>query len=125
MNSILPPREFTREGTLKVMYVSPEPASKTDVIMLKNKLDELRVKKGAKDTGICATREMLWSQCFDELIRQITIDCAERGFLLVRVRDEFKMLTQAYQSRYESSMAYGMRKALVAEQRKLEMQTTI
>ena len=32
---------------------------------------------------------------------------------------------QAYQSLYESSIAYGMRKALMAEQKKNEMQTNI
>ena len=48
----------------------------------------------------------------DEIIRQVTINCAERGFLLVRVRDEIKMTIQAYQTLYESSIAYGMRKAL-------------
>jgi len=57
-------------------------------------------------------REELYAQCFDELIRQITINCAERGFLLVRTRDEIKMTIQAYQTLYESSIAYGMRKAL-------------
>ena len=51
----------------------------------------------------------------------MTINCAERGFLLVRVRDEIKMTVQAYQTLYESSIAYGMRKALQAEQRKAEM----
>jgi dynein light intermediate chain len=51
----------------------------------------------------------------------VTINCAERGFLLVRVRDEIKMTVQAYQTLYESSVAYGMRKALQAEQRKAEM----
>jgi dynein light intermediate chain len=51
----------------------------------------------------------------------VTINCAERGFLLVRVRDEIKMTVQAYQTLYESSIAYGMRKALQAEQRKAEM----
>lgn len=50
----------------------------------------------------------------------MTINCAERGFLLVRVRDEIKMSIQAYQTLYESSVAYGMRKALQAEQRKAE-----
>jgi dynein light intermediate chain len=51
----------------------------------------------------------------------VTINCAERGFLLVRVRDEIKMTVQAYQTLYESSIAYGMRKALQAEQKKAEM----
>jgi dynein light intermediate chain len=71
--------------------------------------------KEARETGICPKREELFAQCFDELIRQITINCAERGFLLVRVRDEIKMTIQAYQTLYESSIAYGMRKALMAE----------
>ena len=44
---------------------------------------------------------------------------------MVRVRDEIKMTMQAYQSLYESSIAYGMRKALMAEQKKNEMQTNI
>ena len=52
--------------------------------------------KEARETGICPKREELFAQCFDELIRQITINCAERGFLLVRVRDEIKMTIQAY-----------------------------
>ena len=39
---------------------------------------------------------------------------------MVRVRDEIKMTIQAYQTLYESSIAYGMRKALQAEQSKAE-----
>ena len=41
------------------------------------------------------------------------------------MRDEIKMTIQAYQTLYESSIAYGMRKALMAEQGKNEMQTNI
>jgi len=48
----------------------------------------------------------------DELIRQVTINCAERGLLLLRVRDEIKMTLAAYQTLYQSSIAFGMRKAL-------------
>ena len=44
---------------------------------------------------------------------------------MVRVRDEIKMTIQAYQTLYESLIAYGMRKALMAEQKKNEMQTNI
>lgn len=44
---------------------------------------------------------------------------------MVRVRDEIKMTIQAYQTLYESSIAYGMRKALMAEQGKNEMQQNI
>ena len=91
LNSILPPREFTQNGQLWVSYVSPQPATQTDVISLQSRLDNLLQSKMARETGICPIREELFSQCFDELIRQITINCAERGFLLVRVRDEIRM----------------------------------
>jgi dynein light intermediate chain len=67
----------------------------------------------------------LYAQCFDELIRQITINCSERGLLLLRVRDEARMTIAAYQTLYESSIAFGMRKALMAEQKKMEAQQKI
>ena len=108
-----------------VRYVSPTPATRVDVINLQDELDKRLQARQARETGICPIREELYAQCFDELIRQITIQCAERGFLLVRVRDEIKMTIQAYQTLYESSIAYGMRKALMAEQRKNDMQNQI
>jgi dynein light intermediate chain, axonemal len=121
LNSILPPREYQDSGQLWVQYVSPTPATRIDVINLQDELDKKLQERQARETGICPIREELYSQAFDELIRQVTINCAERGFLLVRVRDEIKMTVQAYQTLYESSIAYGMRKALQAEQKKAEM----
>lgn len=59
------------------------------------------------------------------MIRQITINCAERGYLLVRVRDEVRMVKSAYQHLYESSIAYGMKKALVATESKQQMSKRI
>ena len=79
----------------------------------------------ARETGICPVREELYAQCFDELIRQVTINCAERGLLLLRVRDELRMTIAAYQTLYESSIAFGMRKALQAEQGKADMEARI
>ena len=121
LNSILPPREYQDSGQLWVQYVSPTPATRVDVINLQDELDKKLQERQSRETGICPIREELYSQAFDELIREVTINCAERGFLLVRVRDEIKMTVQAYQTLYESSVAYGMRKALQAEQRKAEM----
>jgi hypothetical protein len=63
-----------------------------------------------------------WPVCSDELIRQVTINCAERGLLLLRVRDEIRMTIAAYQTLYESSIAFGMRSALMSEQRKAELE---
>ena len=61
----------------------------------------------------------------DEVIRQVTVNCAERGALLLRVRDEIRMTLTAYQALYESSVAFGMRKALMAEQKKSELKAKV
>jgi len=66
-----------------------------------------------------------WFFISDELIRQVTINCAERGLLLLRVRDEIRMTIAAYQTLYESSVAFGMRKALQAEQGKADMENKV
>ena len=55
---------------------------------------------------------------------QVTINCAERGLLLLRVRDEARLTVAAYQTLYESSIAFGMRKALMAEYRRSEMEAS-
>ena len=39
-----------------------------------------------------------------------------------RIRDEIRMTIAAYQTLYESSIAFGMRKALLAEQGKVDLQ---
>uniref|UniRef100_A0A7S2XZP0 Inner dynein arm light chain, axonemal n=1 Tax=Fibrocapsa japonica TaxID=94617 RepID=A0A7S2XZP0_9STRA len=125
LNSILPPREWTEDGQLWVQYVSSTPATRLDVINLQEQLDQKLQQRQARETGICPIREELYAQCFDELIRQVTINCAERGLLLLRVRDEIHMTIAAYQTLYESSIAFGMRKALMAEQKKAEMDAKI
>lgn len=61
----------------------------------------------------------------DEIIRQVAISSAERGVLLLRVRDEQRMAIAAYQTLYESSIAFGMRKALMVEQRRVEMDAKV
>jgi len=121
LNTFLPPREFTQDGQLWIQEVSATPATRIDVINLQDSLDSRLQQRGARETGICPIREELFAQCFDEIIRQIAIQCIERGLLLVRVRDELRMTKQAYQTLYESAIAYGMRKALQAEQEKIEM----
>ncbi|KAI8464573.1 MAG: axonemal dynein light chain-domain-containing protein [Monoraphidium minutum] len=125
LHSILPPRELTEQGQLWVQYVSSTPATRLDVITLQERLDQQLQQRQARETGICPVREELYAQCFDELIRQVTINCAERGLLLLRVRDELRMTTAAYQTLYESSVAFGMRKALLSEQGKGEMAARI
>ena len=125
LNSILPPREWTEDGQLWVQYVSSTPATRSDVIALQEQLDHRLQQRQARETGICPIREELYAQSFDELIRQVTINCAERGLLLLRVRDEIRLTVASYQTLYDSCIAFGMRQALQAEQRKSEKQKRI
>jgi dynein light intermediate chain len=125
LDSVLPPREWSEEGQLWVQRVSSTPATRLDVTNLQEQLDTLLQQRQARETGICPVRRELYSQCFDEVIRQVTINCAERGILLLRVRDEIRMTIAAYQTLYESSTAFGMRKALLAEQGKVDLQQKI
>lgn len=92
------------------------------MINLQEELDRRLQQRQARETGICPVRRELYSQVFDELIRQVTINCAERGLLLLRVRDEIRMTIAAYQTLYESSVAFGMRKALQSEQGKADLE---
>jgi dynein light intermediate chain, axonemal len=43
----------------------------------------------------------------------------------MRVRDELKMTIAAYQTLYQSSVTFGMRKQLQSEQGKAELETKI
>eukprot|EP00128_Syssomonas_multiformis_P014015 Colp12_sorted_trinity150504_noHs@5756 len=87
LNSILPPRDWMEDGQLWMQQVSSTPATRLDVINLQEQLDMRLQQRQARETGICPVRRELHSQCFDEIIREVTINCAERGLLLLRVRD--------------------------------------
>ena len=125
VNAMLPPREWTQESGTWMQYVSKEPATRLDVITLQEQLDKRLLERQARETGICPVREDLYSQCFDELIRQVTLDGPERGLLLLRVRDEIRMTIDAYKTLYDSSVTFGVRKQLQAEQGMTELEQQI
>jgi len=126
LNAILPPREYQGAEIRRILQrVSPVPASRDDVLRLQMTLDEKLQERQARENGICPVREELYSQCFDELIRQVTLESPERGLLLLRVRDEVRMTIAAYQTLYASSITFGMRKTLQAEHGNHELQAHI
>lgn len=115
------PREWEENGKKFIQYVSSEPATREKARDLFKALDEKIKERQAREKGICPVREELYSQCFDEIIRQVTIECPERGLLLLRVRDEIKMTIASYQTLYESAILFGIRKQLQAESGKEEL----
>lgn len=116
VNSMLPPREWVEESGVWIQYVSKEAASRVDVISLQERLDKKLNERKAREAGICPVREELYGQAFDELIRQVALDGPERGLLLMRVRDEIRMAIDAYKTLYASSVTFGIKKQMKAEQ---------
>lgn len=96
-----------------------------DIIQLQETLDRNLAKRQARDSGICPVREDLYHQCFDEIIRQVTIFGPERGLLLLRVRDEIRMTIDAYKTLYDSSVIFGIRKQKQSEDGMEEMRQNI
>ena len=92
---------------------------------LREMLDQKLMERQARESGICPVREELFSQCFDEIIRQVTLNLPERGLLLLRVRDEIMMTIAAYQTLYQSSVTFAMRKQLQAEHGKADLEKRI
>uniref|UniRef100_A0A8C4S2W4 Axonemal dynein light intermediate polypeptide 1 n=1 Tax=Erpetoichthys calabaricus TaxID=27687 RepID=A0A8C4S2W4_ERPCA len=117
--------EWTENNKLWVQHVSTAPCNRMDVVNLQEELDLLLFQRGARELGLCSVRRELFSQCFDELLRQVTITCVERGILMMRVQDEIEMTIAAYQTLYESGIIYGLRKALQAEQDTIDLETKI
>ena len=99
-----------------MQHISKEPATRLDVITLQENLDGKLTERKARETGICPVREELYSQCMVELIRQVSLDSPERGLLLMRTRDEVNMTIDAYKTLYSSSVTFGIKKQLKAEQ---------
>lgn len=125
LSTILPPREVIINGKTMMQAVSSQPATRLDVIRLQEMLDNRLVQRQARERGLCQVRTQLYSDVFDELIRQVTTNSPERGLLLLRIRDELRMTLQAHKLQYQSAVAFGVRKTAIAEKGLPEMRDTI
>eukprot|EP01065_Artemidia_motanka_P039213 TRINITY_DN48082_c0_g1_i1.p1 TRINITY_DN48082_c0_g1~~TRINITY_DN48082_c0_g1_i1.p1 ORF type:complete len:271 (+),score=100.12 TRINITY_DN48082_c0_g1_i1:70-882(+) len=114
LDALFPPKEQYDEstGTVLVRPVSRLPADPMDVITLQEQLDDRGELRSVRDHGICVQREELYEQCLDELVRQVTISCPERGLLLARMRNELYMTRDSYKALYDMACALGMRKVI-------------
>ena len=115
LNAIFLPKEWEENGKKFIQYVSQEPGTREKARDLFKALDIKIKEREAREKGICPVREELYSQCFDEIIRQVTIECPERGLLLLKVRDEIKNTISSYRTLYESAILFSLRKQLESE----------
>ena len=86
-----------------MQYVTCTPVAKSDVVNLQENLERKLQTEQARETG----------------------NCLERGILLTRIKKELNMTVNSYQSLYESSIAYGIRTLLLAEEEKKKLNDEI
>ena len=122
---MLPPREWVEQGKHYIQQVSHEVATRIDVARLREMLDQKLQERQARETGLCPVRKELFNQCFDELIRQVTLNQPERGLLLLRVRNDITKTREAYMTLYNSAITFAMRKQQLAEHGKADLEKEI
>jgi dynein light intermediate chain len=110
VNSIFPPIEFTEDEVRYTQAVSIGAVTKSDVQKLHTQLTNLLHQRKARLGGVCLIRSEVYSQCFDEVLRQVTVDNNARGRLLDRVRGHYKLTLASYTDLYESTLDWGNRK---------------
>lgn len=96
LNKFFPPRRFEHEQHFFKQTVSLVDVVRDELKDLDTDLEQRLVDRQARKSGICPVREDLHSQLFEEIIRQCTINCHERGMLLMRVYDNLKLTFAAY-----------------------------
>lgn len=64
--------------------------------------DHLKQRE-AKSSGVCQIRSEVYAEMFDELIRQLSIECPERGLLLLKIRSIFENEKQIWITQCESA----------------------
>ncbi|XP_075248359.1 uncharacterized protein LOC142341319 [Convolutriloba macropyga] len=84
LGEFLPLKKWEVDKELYVQEPSTVPATRLDIETLQEDFDSKLRDQGARETGICQVRRAIYDQCFDEVIREVSINCAERGVLLTR-----------------------------------------
>jgi len=123
LNQMLPPRSWkSDDGKVWMQFISSTPATPSGVLKLRDNLDcALKTNDAKEKGGICPVRHDIYASAFNEVMRQESIKCAERGLLLMRIREEIKMTLSAYRTMNESTLAHGARKKLQTESKRIEL----
>lgn len=126
LEDLIPNRKIVDDcGRKWIQRVSKVPGHREDQVRLQELLDEALKDRRARDVGICKIREQLYTQTFNELIRQCMLENPERGPLMIRIKDEFKQSIKSYQTLYQNSVSFGVVKKLQAEHGIPEMEEKI
>ncbi|GMH71740.1 hypothetical protein TL16_g05731 [Triparma laevis f. inornata] len=107
------------------MTVSTVIRGRMDVEELEKGLGEALDRFQVRPKPVCSLRSVIYSELFDELIRQVTLERPERGLFLLRVRDEIRLTIQNHLEVFRSMSNYGSMKLGEAEVNYMELEDTI
>ena len=122
LDAILPPKKVHEGGLIFYHFVSCNSAIVNDILKLHKNLKNQMKIRGAKESGVCPIREELYNECFEEIIRQVTINCLQRGDLLNRIKLEMNYEINYYRQLYESLIAFSLRKVLQEKKKEIMLE---
>ena len=122
LDSILPPKKVHEGGLIFYHFVSCDSAIVNDILRLHKNLQNQMKIRNAKESGVCPIREELYNECFEEIIRQVTINCLQRGDLLNRIKLEMNYEINYYRQLYESLIAFSLRKVLQEKKKEIMLE---
>lgn len=92
--------------------------SRLDCVHLRDHLERRCREENARPSGVvCKSREGIYTDGLQEVIRQITVLCPERGVLLAELAAEMQQTTETYDILFDSACQYAVRKAIERDMR--------
>ncbi|XP_050568304.1 axonemal dynein light chain domain-containing protein 1 [Cygnus atratus] len=115
----LVPKEFhivKNRGVLPLKYFDEKPAGRLEVIQLMEAMDNMLEKAGVDELirlhnvlELLKAEQNIYNIVFHELIRQVSVDCVERGHLLSKLRQRYvdllERIPQQMKTLYKKMMA--------------------
>lgn len=114
LESLFPTKYWVDNGIRYKQKVSQEQATRPVLLDISQKLESEMVRREASKVSYdahnyCPIRYTLHMELFDELIRQVTLECRFRGYLLNRMRGELYETLDAYKSLLHTSLVEDSR----------------
>lgn len=94
-----------------------EPSDKkVDFVAIKVSLDKTLNDMGLlSKSGLCPERFEEYKKTFDKIVIELSTENSEEARILASIRDEFIMTAETYKKLYESSVSFGLNKAIDAK----------
>ena len=98
--------------SLEQKKASSKKSEKEEIQIIAEKIEVLIRQRKCKQEGVCEINDEIYLETFNELIRQIAIDCPERGIVLSIIRDEIERTIKEFKNIYRNSQKFSVRREI-------------